>query len=209
MECTLLDASESVLDTARSIFMRNGHRARFVHGNALALPFEDHSFDVVVSIGLLEHFEDVRGPIHEQHRILRPGGLFLGYIVPERPDNVQRYFRWVNSILAAIAAFRQGKEAEMAHKADIYRSDYGSQRYLPVINALPTRDLLVSGVYPMPMISHSPAFPFTLLPAPAELILARLFEAALWLRGQCSPKDPWLCDEKFGQAFLVVWTKEQ
>ena len=209
MDCTLLDSSESVLETARGIFARNGHKARFVHGNALALPFEDDSFDVVVSIGLLEHFEDVRGPIHEQHRTLRPGGLFLGYIVPERPDNVQRYFHWVNSSLAAIARLLQGKVAETTHKADIYRSDYGSEQYLSVFNALPIRDLLVSGVYPLPMISHSPAFPFTLLPAPTELILTRLFEAALWLRGRFGPIDPWLCDEKFGQAFLVAWTKER
>ncbi|MCB0360140.1 MAG: class I SAM-dependent methyltransferase, partial [Bdellovibrionales bacterium] len=92
-DTVLLDTSEAVLKIAESIFERAGLQAEFVVGDANALAFEDNSFDVTVSIGLLEHFENVRVPIAEQVRVLKPGGWFLGYIVPERPDNVQRYFR--------------------------------------------------------------------------------------------------------------------
>ena len=206
-DCTLLDLSQSILDTAKNIFENNGHNASFVNGDALKMPFEDNSFDVVVSIGLFEHFEDVETPVTEQLRILKPGGLFLGYIVPERPDNVQRYYRWVNRILSFLSKLSKKKAGEQARKTDIFRSDYGSERYLPVIEKLAVENVFVSGMYPLPMISHSPEFPFSLLPKPAEWMLTRIFESALWVRKKLYKKNPWLCEETFGQAFLVAFTK--
>lgn len=207
-ECTLLDLSQSILDTAEEIFSNNGHKGTFVHGDATAMPFEDDSFDVVVSIGLFEHFEDVEGPVREQLRVLKPGGLFLGYIVPERPDNVQKYFRWVNRGLSALSRFSKSKQKEQAAKTEIFRSDYGSERYLPVMEHLPVKEVFVSGMYPLPMISHSPEFPFSLMPKPAEWLLTRCFECTLWIRKMLYRKNPWLCDERTGQAFLVAFTKE-
>lgn len=48
--------------------------ARFVCGDALALPFKDGSFDAVLCRDLLHHLED-RGPaIAELRRICKPGG---------------------------------------------------------------------------------------------------------------------------------------
>ncbi len=48
--------------------------ARFVCGDALALPFKDESFDAVLCRDLLHHLED-RGPaIAELRRICKPGG---------------------------------------------------------------------------------------------------------------------------------------
>ncbi len=99
VKCTLLDTSTSILNTAEEVFKANGHDAEYVEANALDMPFDDNSFDVVASIGLLEHFEDIAPPILEQIRVLKPGGTFLGYIVPERPDNVQKNYNWINKIL--------------------------------------------------------------------------------------------------------------
>ena len=207
-DSTLLDSSVSVLDTARKIFASNGHQAKFVHGDALDMPFENNSFDVVVSIGLLEHFQDIQKPIHEQFRVLRPGGMFLGYIVPENPDNIQCYFNWLNKVLSIIAGLlKRGNEAA-AQKTDIYRSDYGSERYLPIFRSLPVKKVLVSGVYPLPMISHSPEFPFSLLPSLAEKMLTEVFELILFIRRTLYQKNPWLCGENWGQAFLIAFIKE-
>ncbi|MCC7305661.1 MAG: class I SAM-dependent methyltransferase [Alphaproteobacteria bacterium] len=204
---TLLDTSESILDVAKDIFNANGHEADFVVGNALALDFPDNSFDVVVSIGLLEHFEDIQTVLSEQVRVLKKGGTFLGYIVPERPDNIQRHWRWLNRVLKSIAKI-SGFSKAAAPKSDIYRSDYGSERYLPVIKKLGAEDILVTGVYPLPMISHSPEFPFSLLPRPVEYILTRIFETVLAARKILYKKNPWMCDERFGQAFLISFRKK-
>lgn len=45
-----------------------------VQGDATALPFEDGSFDVVVSFKVLPHVEDLRTALSEAARVTRPGG---------------------------------------------------------------------------------------------------------------------------------------
>jgi SAM-dependent methyltransferase len=46
-------------------------------GSALELPFEDASFDHVVSIGCLHHTGDLFGSVAECRRVLRPGGRLV------------------------------------------------------------------------------------------------------------------------------------
>ncbi len=46
------------------------------------LPFEDESFDVVLSCGVLEHVEDESGSLTEIRRILRPEGLLIVMMLP-------------------------------------------------------------------------------------------------------------------------------
>ena len=89
-DCTLLDSSPKVLEVAKLIYEKNGHSGTFILGDANSLPFDNDLFDVVFSIGLLEHFEDVSHVISEQIRVLRPNGRFFAYIIPERGDNIQK-----------------------------------------------------------------------------------------------------------------------
>lgn len=46
------------------------------------LPFEEESFDGVLSCGVLEHVEDESGSLAEIRRILRPAGLFIVMMLP-------------------------------------------------------------------------------------------------------------------------------
>lgn len=204
--CTLLDSSSAVLETAEQIFASNGHQAIFVHGDANALPAKDGTFDITVSIGLLEHFEDIQNPIAEQVRVLKSGGRFFGYIVPERPDNVQKYFGWVNGLIKMMARLG-GSQKKSIEKEPIYRSDFDSSRYLDAIQSLPVEDVQVLGLYPMPMISHSPEFPFSLLPSPLEWGLTKFFGVAMGIRRAVRGRHPWICREEFGQAFLLTFRK--
>jgi len=53
------------------------------------LPFEDGSFDAVVSTGSLHHWRDPAGGLAEAHRVLKPGGRGLIYdIVMDTPREV-------------------------------------------------------------------------------------------------------------------------
>ena len=78
-----------------------------------------------------------------------------------------------------------------------------SDKYLEVLKTLPLEKVQASGVYPLPMISHSIDFPFSLMPAEAELKLVERFESMLEDRRQETQHHPWLCDENYGQAFLL------
>jgi SAM-dependent methyltransferase len=51
--------------------------ASAVQASALELPWEDNTFDVVVSIGCLHHTGDLPRAVSEVHRVLVPGGLAL------------------------------------------------------------------------------------------------------------------------------------
>ncbi|MGV9674704.1 class I SAM-dependent methyltransferase [Nocardia sp. NPDC003482] len=56
-------------------------RAETVQGDALALPFEDGEFDVVIASEILEHIPDDDRAVAELVRVLKPGGA-LAVTVP-------------------------------------------------------------------------------------------------------------------------------
>jgi SAM-dependent methyltransferase len=203
-DVTLLDSSPAVIEIARTIYRGNGHGARFVIGDAFKLSFENEKFALTVSIGLLEHFNDVAGLIREQLRVLEPGGVMLAYVVPERPDSIQRRFRWINRLLTTLAG--DSNKARPA-KEPLYRNGLAAAAYETELKKIGVREIETFGMYPLPMISHSPEFPFSLLPAPLERVLTLAFSAALGARRLLFRNDPWICNEETGQAFLVMARK--
>jgi SAM-dependent methyltransferase len=64
------------------------HFKEGIAGNPTALPFGDSVFDMVFSIGVLEHVRDSGGSeigsLTEIHRVLKPGGLFLCFHFPNK-----------------------------------------------------------------------------------------------------------------------------
>jgi ubiquinone/menaquinone biosynthesis C-methylase UbiE len=85
-EAILLDYSPSAILCARNSFvaLKNRERKRYLLGDALALPFADKKMDVVLSCGMLEHFENPTAPIFEMVRVLKEDGLFYSDIVPRK-----------------------------------------------------------------------------------------------------------------------------
>jgi SAM-dependent methyltransferase len=55
------------------------------------LPFEDSSFDAVLSCGVLEHVEDPDASLEELRRVLVPGGALYVYKLPNRTS----YLEWI------------------------------------------------------------------------------------------------------------------
>jgi SAM-dependent methyltransferase len=202
---TLLDSSPAVIEIARSIYDRNGHAAQFIVGDAFSTNLEDNRFALTISIGLLEHFDDVAGLMREQLRVLKPGGVMLAYIVPERTDSIQRHFLWINSLLGTL--IRDTGKAPA--KEPLYRNGLTAAAYEAELRKMGVTEMESFGMYPLPMISHSPAFPFSLLPAPLERVLTLVFRGVLAMRQAVFRRDPWTCKEQTGQAFLVMARKQQ
>lgn len=68
-----LDFSEEMLAVARTRFAHLNN-VRFQQGDALALPFEDNSFEgAIVSFGL-RNVADIQQAVREMARVVRPGG---------------------------------------------------------------------------------------------------------------------------------------
>lgn len=106
-EVTGLDLSLESLEIAKKFDPSS--RVKYLHADALYLPFENESFDVVIAMDLLEHVEDPKKVIAEASRVLKKGGLFffhtfnrnlLSYLliikgvdwfVPNAPKNMHVY----------------------------------------------------------------------------------------------------------------------
>ena len=63
-----------------------------VESNA-PLPFAADTFDVVVSCDVLEHVESIERSLDEIHRVLRPGGSFIGFVPAEGGPGPHGVFR--------------------------------------------------------------------------------------------------------------------
>jgi ubiquinone/menaquinone biosynthesis C-methylase UbiE len=62
----------------------------FVQGDAMRMPFEDESFDVVINVESAHCYPDKAAFLTEVARVLRPGGVFLftDFTVPGKPSGL-------------------------------------------------------------------------------------------------------------------------
>jgi len=83
------DGAESGLDVLRQIAASRGLTVGLTHGNADALPYPDACFDFVLSWNVIYHgtMGDVGARIAEIWRVLKPGGLYQGTMLPHRNSN--------------------------------------------------------------------------------------------------------------------------
>lgn len=78
-----------VIDSATMIkrnFLKHNLNGTSICADAFKLPFRDNSIDILLSGGLLEHFniEKIDNIISEMVRVLKPNGLLYADIVPKK-----------------------------------------------------------------------------------------------------------------------------
>jgi ubiquinone/menaquinone biosynthesis C-methylase UbiE len=98
-----VDPSEPMLRRARRRATELGRDVTLVEAPAEALPFEDKSFDTVVSLAVLCTVDDASRVLQEIRRVLRPGGtfVFLEHVRSPDPklaqwqDRLERPWGWI------------------------------------------------------------------------------------------------------------------
>jgi demethylmenaquinone methyltransferase/2-methoxy-6-polyprenyl-1,4-benzoquinol methylase len=103
------DFSEGMLELAR----RKAPELRFEHGNALALPYDDDSFDAATVGFGARNFSDLPQGLREMARVVRPGGrvVILEITTPERPP-LSWFFRlWFDRVVPLLGRFAGDSDA--------------------------------------------------------------------------------------------------
>lgn len=78
-DITCMDYSAEMMEQAKRQAEKKGlTNVRFLQGDAGNLPFEDSSFDLVLSLNGFHAFLDKEAAYSEIFRVLKPGGIFFG-----------------------------------------------------------------------------------------------------------------------------------
>jgi ubiquinone/menaquinone biosynthesis C-methylase UbiE len=91
LELTGVDISEAMVAQAAANMAAAGlsDKVRVQQAGAKQLPFEDNSFDIVISTASLHHWKQPQESMAEVHRVLKPGGFALLYdLVKNTPKEV-------------------------------------------------------------------------------------------------------------------------
>ncbi len=92
---TGIDLSKSAIELARKNFKLHGLKAELSIGNGEAMKFKDNTFDLVYAHGVLQYTADIGKMISECHRVLKPGGEFIG-MVYNRKGWLYYMSKWFN-----------------------------------------------------------------------------------------------------------------
>jgi ubiquinone/menaquinone biosynthesis C-methylase UbiE len=135
----------------------------------VALPYRDNEFDGVMSIGVLEHVAQPMESILEINRILKPGGYFFIYELP----NYFSYGEWMRKKLGKGHHQAKYRKSEITAKLrsrgfEIISTRYASllprrlkhwKRLVPFVDryasALDRLDRMLSAFYPVNRLSQS------------------------------------------------------
>jgi ubiquinone/menaquinone biosynthesis C-methylase UbiE len=82
---TVTDYDPRMLDAARRRLARFGARVRVEWADATRLRFANDSFDVVLSFIMLHHVVEWERAVAEAVRVLKSGGVLLGYDLTNTP----------------------------------------------------------------------------------------------------------------------------
>ena len=127
---TATDVDPAMRDAAAQRLAPYGDRVEVREADATSLPFADGSFDAVVSFIMLHHVIDWEQALAEIARVLRPGGVLVGYDLVESPlSRATHHLDRSPHRMASVAALR----------ARLGELPFAASAVTPVLGGLVTR----------------------------------------------------------------------
>jgi ubiquinone/menaquinone biosynthesis C-methylase UbiE len=120
--CWGVDLTDEAIATTRARFAAYGASSELQRADAEHLPFDDDSFDLVYSWGVIHHSERPDAIIAEIRRVLRPGGVFLGMLYHRR--SLVALQRWARFALLRGQPWRSLKDVLWHHLESIGTKAY-------------------------------------------------------------------------------------
>jgi len=102
-----VDLTDAAVTTTQKRLEMFGLRSNLQRIDAESLPFEDGYFDVVYSWGVIHHSEHPERIIKEIHRVLKPGGKFIGMLY--RRPSIYTIKAWIRYGLLRAKPWRSVK----------------------------------------------------------------------------------------------------
>ena len=128
---TGLDFTQAMLDVARRRAASTGADVEFVRGDALQLPFDENTFDIVTVGYGLRNLADWEAGLREMIRVTKPGGRVL-VLEFGKPDNALwrgLYFTYLRLFVPALGLTFCGDAAAYAYILESLKH-YPAQRGL-------------------------------------------------------------------------------
>jgi demethylmenaquinone methyltransferase/2-methoxy-6-polyprenyl-1,4-benzoquinol methylase len=158
-----VDFSPAMLEVARKRSLRKKSAAQFMVGDALQIPFEDCSFDVV-SIGYgLRNLSSWERGLAEMLHVLRPGGrlLALDFGKPDHPIWRRICFFYLGGIVPLFGKIFCRNSATYAYILESLRAYPGQRRVEEKLKEMGCRDVTTRNLLGGAMSLH-----FARKPAP-------------------------------------------
>jgi len=143
LDVSLLDMSADAIDVAKKNFMQHNAVGNFFISGANSLPFNDNSFDIVHSIGLLEHIDNYKDILKEAIRVLKPGGVLISLNIPTKwsIQRINNLYKWFVGIFTGNYHIQK----------DYHRNNDGPEEYLKNAKDVGFKDAYVVNVCPLPI----------------------------------------------------------
>lgn len=111
------------MDVVYKMLEKEGVEAELTSGSIMELPYEDKSFNAVVSVSVMEHLKDIDGAVGEIRRVMKIGGIgILSFPIKNRITDM--FYRIV------------GYSASDIHPSGHREIEYAVGRQLQVVERL-------------------------------------------------------------------------
>ena len=192
LEVSLLDNSSDAIRLAKKEFEQREQKASFFVADAQNSGLPDKSFDVVISVGLAEHFPDVSGLYKEHYRLLKKGGIMISINIPQKFS-----IQYLNTLLQTVRKLFGTLSRSL--KKDYYRNNLKPGDYKHCAEKVGFQDVYFVYACPLPI--------FTQITTSTDKKITKYYKLILKLRSFFLD-EPFLTNALFAQEHLLVGFKK-